>query len=295
MSDNTYNNQRGIKSKADVVGGIAIPGFKIVVGDDDTDGGYVASADGQIRVISQSFDEAISQGIIIGSAGINKFGANDTIGTTEEAIWTKGGLYSYLAAAETLKVSSTAGADDGDPAGTGARTVTIVGHAAGYVAASDAVTLNGAGSVETSVAFLRVFRVYVASAGSGKTNAGTISVKDNADSVTLAQIEIGRGQTQMAIFSVATGEEFHLEQIIASESSNKKTLVRLYAIDRSVSDSAWLLKAELTVNLGSETRPYPVPLVIVGPADIELRGIAPSPSGAVEAGFSGYTHIQNGV
>ena len=76
-----------------------------------------------------------------------KFGFNPDISTSEETVWDHGGLYSYLAAASVLSVSS---ANVNDTAlGSGARTVQIHGlDAKGFLAlqlmAGDATESLGA-------------------------------------------------------------------------------------------------------------------------------------------------------
>jgi len=263
--------------------GTGIP-VHIVSGGIDTE----LVVDHQIRTMSQNYYDGIVDNKVTGHTSVNKFGYNALVGASEEVIWTYGNGYTYLTAAETLKVSSSDAADDGDPVGTGARTVTIEGYTTGYVAATDTVTLNGVGSVDTTVLFLRVDRAYVATAGSGETNAGLISIKDNADTVVLAEIVIGRGQTQMAMKTVATGKTFFMTQSWVSESANKKVRARIYYIDRSVSNGAWRLKDELVANLGDSNHNYELPLVFVGPMDIQIRGYAATPSADVNAGFEGY-------
>jgi hypothetical protein len=104
-----------------------------------------------------------------------KFGFNATCGNTAETIWTQSNAYTWNAAAQ-LELTST-DADDTDTTGNGARSVTIEGLDANYAEISETVDMNGqtadAGST-TTASFLRVNRMYVATAGSTGVNEGII-------------------------------------------------------------------------------------------------------------------------
>jgi hypothetical protein len=247
------------------------------------------SVDGKIWVANQNYYDMISAGKIPEHFFIHKFGYNGAVGTTEEIIWPPGNGYTYLAAAETLQVSSSDVDDDGDPADTGARTVTIEGLDSNWEEVSDTITMNGTSSVETSVSFLRVFRAYVATAGSSETNEGLISIKDNADTVTLAQIVAGRGQSQMAMWTVPAGHTLFITQLTASESNNKRVRVRLYFCNRATANQAFRLRDELVVNASDASRRYTIPLKFTEKTDIEIRGEEQASGGGdVNAGFEGY-------
>jgi hypothetical protein len=210
MADNVYiGNQRGTKFKADVVGGIAIPGFKLVVGDDNTDGDYVKSADGQLRVVPEPYTLKIGQGQIASHTAIRTHGTNDAAGAAFETVSEIQGLYSYLSAAEVLKVKSSSANDDGDPAGTGAQTLKIWGLDGSWDETSETITLNGTTAVATSNSYIRVNRVKVLTTGNTTTgvgNIGTITINDNADAVTLAKCMPSEGGNSDCIFSVPDGQ-----------------------------------------------------------------------------------------
>jgi len=62
-------------------------------------------------------------------------------------------------------------------AGTGARTINVMGLDANYVLQSEIVTLNGVTPVNTVNTFIRVHSASIQTAGSGGVNAGTITVR----------------------------------------------------------------------------------------------------------------------
>lgn len=163
-----------------------------------------------------------------------KFGFNGDVGTTEETIWDVGGLYSYLAAATQLKVSSSDANDDA--AGTGARTVQLYGLDGSYEPIDELVTLDGQTVVTTSASFLRIFRIVVRSAGSGLKNAGVIyagtgTVTDGVPENKYAAISAGMNQTLMCAWTVRNGYRAYLKNIIVSSqgNANQYATVRLVA------------------------------------------------------------------
>jgi hypothetical protein len=248
---------------------------------------YVKTVSNEERVVAQNYYDAIADNKIENHFPLHKFGHNAAVGTTEEIIWTAGNGYTYLSAVETLQVSSSDANDTS--AGSGARTVTLEGLDANWVELSETVTLNGAASVETSSEFLRIFRVYVATAGSSETNEGLISIKNNADVVDMAEIVAGMGQSQMAMRSVPAGNKMFVKKVTGGESANKKVTVRLYFKDNTIADSAWRLQpGSFDINLSNATLEFSVPLVFTEKCDIELRAVASVVGGNVIAGFEGY-------
>lgn len=132
---------------------------------------------------------------------LHKFGHNPDVDTgAAEDVWDGGGLYTWptSAAATTIVSAST----DDDAEGTGAQTVFVQGLDANGALLSETATMDGTSAVTLSGEYLRVFRAYVVSAGTGETNAGNIQVKHGA--TVLAQITAGYGQTLMAIYTVPT-------------------------------------------------------------------------------------------
>lgn len=142
---------------------------------------------------------------------VHKFGENDTIttATDPEDIWDVGGTVTvanvFPAAAATTVLVCANTADDYSDSGTGARTVTVEGIANDGSALSQTVQTdgNGTGSTTLGTNLKAVNRMYVATAGSGETNAGLISCTINGN--TVSQILAGQGQTQQTVYTVPTG------------------------------------------------------------------------------------------
>ena len=94
---------------------------------------------------SEPFELQISRGQIAYHEFIHKFGYNPSIGTSDETVWSEGGLYVYPTSASTMYISSSSTADTA--AGTGARTATVSGLDANFDEISETVSLNGQAGV----------------------------------------------------------------------------------------------------------------------------------------------------
>lgn len=155
-------------------------------------------------VTDPRYDAAL--GRVPGAAAWNKFGYNLDIDIGTEAIWTAGGLYVPLYAAETLSVVSTSANDAA--AGTGARQVRLYGVDDSFASVTEDITLNGTTPVVTTNSYYGINRAVVISAGSGMANAGAINITAPVAATTQAQIAIGDSITNQAAFHVCGGCTF---------------------------------------------------------------------------------------
>jgi hypothetical protein len=119
----------------------------------------------------EPWDLQVGRGQITGHQYVFQFGQAATV-TTNQSIWANTGVYAFPAAATVMKISS-ANAND-TSAGSGARTVRIVGLDANYNVISEEVSLNGQTAVNTTNSYLRINDFYVLTCGSGNTAAGII-------------------------------------------------------------------------------------------------------------------------
>lgn len=122
----------------------------------------------------EPFGLQVARGQIQGHTSVIVFGYNPDLDTSEESVWPNGGTVPHPTVAATLKISSESNDDDGDPAGTGARTVYIEGLDGDYNVVSETVILNGQTAVNTTNEYLYVNQFYVVTVGSGGSNAGII-------------------------------------------------------------------------------------------------------------------------
>ena len=136
-------------------------------------------------------------------ANNNKFGYNNSIGTSQEEVWNVGGIEAYLSSAQTMNIVSTDNADKGTPtAGTGARTLTIFGLDNDWLEINETVTLNGTTPVTTTNSYLRVFRMIVRSAGSTGGNVGIITSTASTAATVHSQINPTDNQTLKISFGI---------------------------------------------------------------------------------------------
>ncbi len=227
----------------------------------------------------------IAKGIVEGRVAVDGHGHNPTAAAAEETIWTASTLYTYLTSAEQLKVSSSVPATD-IPASTGAWTVLIHGLNENYQPISETVTLLNPGPVTTILSFLRVFHAHVMTAGTGRKNAGIISVKNNADAVTLGHVAVGENESHMAIYTVPIDLRFIMLEWQGGELAAKESHVLLYIREY---EALWQLKQEVILKDTNFSFPLVMPRIVPERADIELRCTATGGGGIIFGGFSGYT------
>jgi hypothetical protein len=120
-----------------------------------------------------------------------------------EDVWSGGGAYPWMTAATALEIVS--GSANDAAAGTGARTVVIQGLDINYAEVSQTITLNGTTAVAIPISLFRINAALIASAGTGKVNAGELTIRDAGAGTTRAIIPLGYGITKQSIFTVPAG------------------------------------------------------------------------------------------
>jgi len=221
----------------------------------------------------------ISNGMVINTDFIHKFGRNPNIGGAPETIWMNGGIYTYLDAPSTVYVTSNS-ADDA-AAGTGARTVTVQGLDNNYEQVEETLTVGGPVS---TIEFLRIFRAFVETAGSIKTNVGNVKITTGAGGTgtVLADIGIigtgttfGLGQTQLALYTIPAHCTGYLTTWnVGVGSYNSSVTASLYTRLFDTGYLSFRTRDIMDVPGGYHTRNYDIPLLIPAKTDIEVRAIA---------------------
>lgn len=226
---------------------------------------------------------------------VRKFGYNgdvDASGTGPEDIIAAGDDQywpSAAVAAADIDIVSSEAADDGAPAGTGARTLTILGLDSDYLMQSETVTLNGTTDVHPTKAYLRIFRAYVATAGSGGVNAGNIQIDDGAGNV-LAYIPTGRGQTLQAAYTIPADYKAAWLLQYNAELQSKTAAYAECTLEVRPFGGAWLTKEMFEVSDKVAFRhPFIMPIKIAAKSDIRLRVIDASADNLpISGGFELY-------
>ena len=218
-------------------------------------------------------------------SAVNKFGFG-TVGTTLIPVWDGGTAYTYPAAATVLKVSSSD--TDDDVGGTGALTVRVFGLDANYEPLDEYVTLTGQTAAVTTGEFLRVFRAYVVTAGTGGINAGNIwfgtgTVTSGVPATKYAGITAGEGQTLMAIYTVPAGKTALMTGWHASTTADKG-VVTVSLVARPLG-GVFRTQEKHVVNPGDLSAHYLPEKAFEAKTDIEVRAKASAATEIVSATF----------
>jgi len=135
-------------------------------------------------------------------------GSNSDVDTgAAEDVWAGGGAYSWPASAGATTIVSGSAADAAG--GTGARTVEVIGLAAGYVQQRETVTLNGTTAVTLTGTYLRILDCRVRTAGSGQVNAGALTIA--VGGTTAGVVPAGAGRLNAALYTVPADRCAYIE------------------------------------------------------------------------------------
>lgn len=236
-------------------------------------------------IIAKSADPytLMAAGLFTGYSTVNKFGKNADIDIGTEDVWAGGGTW---VAPTTARVHNIVSSDANDTAaGTGARTVTIYGLDANYVLASETVTMNGVGAVATSGSYTIIHRMLVATAGSGGTNAGTITATAQTDATVTITIVIGKGQSQLGVYQVPASKTAYILNYYGSIYGGTSLDLELFI---KPFGGVFNLKHTLGLTVGgnsSQDYSFIVPMQVTEKSIIKLTGTATANNTVVSGGF----------
>lgn len=244
----------------------------------------------------EPFELQVARGQVDGHKALFKFGINGDVGTSVETVWAQGGTYAYPASATVMKISSSSANDAA--AGTGARTVAIFGLDASYNEINETVALNGQTEVETTNSYLRISRMYVVTAGSGATAAGTIyagtgTVTSGVPATVYGMIALGANQTQMAFWTVPAGYTLYLTGVYyTSANTNANAWTNFQLIQRPLGGVFRQQSSSRVAGNGDFVLDLHTPIAFSEKTDIEVRAVASTASSNVSAEFEGI-YIKN--
>ena len=234
---------------------------------------------------TEPFELQVARGQISFHEFVHKFGFYDSVTTSLTTIWSQGGVYSYLASASTLYISSSS--TDDAAAGTGARTVTVSGLDNNFDEKVETVTLNGQSGVELNGGtWMRVNRIVVNTAGSGGANAGVLYVGTEATPSSgvptnkYATVAAGDNQTLMMIYTIPRGYTGYVTQKDVSASSSAGKFAILSLVARPFG-GVFNVKDRVLSSQGYSSIVYPYPLKFTEKTDLEIRAKADSAGGSV--------------
>lgn len=165
-------------------------------------------------------------------------------------------------------------------AGTGARTVQLTYYTATFTGPfTETVTLNGitaVNTVATNICYIE--NMVIITAGSGGTNAGTISLKAGAAGagITVGSVTAGDNQTLWAHHYVPTGKTAYITTASVGNNSTTSGSGGIFIIKSkplSVSNSVELQVSEFLRAAGAQSttvRPFDSYIPVVGPARLTL-------------------------
>jgi hypothetical protein len=244
---------------------------------------------------------AIPLGTMIGKSSNNKFGRSPSgVQTTPTDIWDRADsdATQKIWVAPTIPRTHTIASTDADDTtgGNGARTVKIWGLTAWDAdEVSETVTMNTGTPPVTGNSYVIIHRMKVITNG-GNINEGIITATAIVDGTITAQINIGQGQTQMAIFGVPSTQKVQITCYYGSahESTNPATpnfvdinLRINESPDTQVADSAFITKHTKGVSTNSNNmthcfKPYNT---IPGPCIIKIQCTSSANDIDFSAGF----------
>ena len=170
---------------------------------------YVINDSVTKRGVTEPFELQVSRSQITGHSTVSIFGYQAAIPTTGFIpVWENATTYAYPSSAITMTLLSSSASDAGV-------TVLINGLDANYNQINESITFTGANytGVNTANSYLRINNMSVTAVPTaGTSNIGTIQLQNTGKTITYAQINIGIGRTQSAIYTVPNGFTFYLNR-----------------------------------------------------------------------------------
>lgn len=233
------------------------------------------------------FRVAVALGHHSGWRNLRKFGRNDDIDGNEE-LWEYGTSRVLPTTAAVLDVSSSSTADDADPAGTGAWTITVEGLDGNYDEVSETITMNGTTSVNSTQTFLRVNRAYVLTAGSAESNVGNIDILVGGNEQ--AYIEADEGQTHQTHYTVPAGHTLVITSfsLACGRLGGSNDIVIESQIKSPEANYAWRTISAIDLTSGEVYLDEDIAVVLPEKWDIRQRTIFSGTNSEVGGEFHGY-------
>jgi hypothetical protein len=213
---------------------------------------------------TEPFDIQVVRNQVDGHSNVNINGYNAAVAGTAIPLWENATAYTFPASAVTMTVASSS-ATDTSPA-----KVTISGLDTNWNPISEQVTLNGTTGVTTVNQYLRINSVVMNTPATGQTsNVGTITVKNG--STTYGQINPNLGRSQMTVYSVPNGFNFHLRRINAWSGTSLSSSVSIfYNLVTQTYGAASLTAAQISFILFVDVHRY-CPNVFSPKTDIQFQ------------------------
>lgn len=140
--------------------------------------------------------------------------AYPTAPTMISSIRVAGNRYTPQTLAHALELLSSDAADAA--AGTGAQSIELQGINSGGIAVTETLATNGTSVVISSVSWSRLNRAVVVTAGTGQTNAGTITIRMAGGGATQAVIQPDEGESSALQYRAPSNRRLKLQGLTVS-------------------------------------------------------------------------------
>lgn len=217
--------------------------------------------------------ERMAAGKVPGATAVYFNGNNPTPTSTFETAWDNSNLYTFLTTNMSSPTIVSSSANDA-AAGTGARTVRIVGVDSTYTLKTEDVTLNGVSTVALTKNYMTINSIVVLTAGSGGTTAGNLTLA--AGGTTHGFVLAGKSQSTSFIYCVPASYKLlifdvYSTQFLSSTNGNQAQIMYSTNGGPQMQYGPWGWPS-----LGSFTRWLPVPYVF--PEKTQIQGQVASAS-----------------
>jgi hypothetical protein len=247
----------------------------------------------------------IALGKRTGRRKINKFGrALDCDRDEPTDIWdgadgaTATKLWIAPAAPRIHDIVSASADDDGEPLGTGMRTIRIFGLVDWDTAeVSEDLTLQGTTPIQTENNYVIIHRMLGLTFGALGTNAGVITATAQTDATVTAAIHAGQGQTLMVIYGIPSAQTLQLMYLRADVAMKSGGDDGGVTVDATLlvkeypgrADAGFLTKERFQfTNVAPLARPYAAPNSFVGPAIAKFQAVSSMSSVDITAAFDAF-------
>ncbi len=267
----------------------------------------IASEVETIKLNSAGFGLQVSLGNVAGYRKINKYGqALDCDSGVETDIWDGAdgstSTDEWVAPTQARVHNLTSASANDASAGTGMRTCQVYGLTDwGSLETSEIVTLDGTNDVATVNEYLIIHRIKGLTFGSTGSNEGIITATAVTDATITAAIQVGEGQTQMAIYGVSSQETIHIAQLRVDALRDSPTGVsaNVYLMvkeNADQSDSGFVHKEDFqcTDELPINRTYYPIYKSFSGPCIIKLQVVTDADNSMFTGSFDAFV-VTNGA
>ena len=243
----------------------------------DGTGAIAAVTDNSLRVINQTYQQAIAEGYIAGHTLFYKIGYSPASTAAETTLWNLVTQYVFPTVNIAVEAISTSG-NDIATTGSGARTVHLSYLDSTYAEKTFTFNMNGVTAVTGPTDFFRVNSFHIETSGAGGKAAGVISLRlVGAPATIYEQMPVGGTRSRNSVYTVPLGKKLYITTCCASaayNTSGKSVRVILHASlspDGLISTAGYLFWPQFESMLvdGVVHHTFASPLVLTEKTDIK--------------------------